>query len=303
MSKNKNNALGDRMKKYEVITRTHLIPKLYTIIRLDGKAFHTYTKQFKKPFDDVLINAMDETAKYLCSNIQGAKFAYVQSDEITIFISDMDSLEQQMWFDGEVQKIVSIAASMASAMFNHVMVVNKLQHNIDIQSVINMKLAEFDARVFQVPTVDELINCFIWRQQDCIRNSVSSVAQYRFSPKELHKKSTKDMKQMLIDINDPWENYTEKQKTGRFITKNMYINDIRVGNDEDDENERTDVIWYQPEVNGLYPSKHGRALQYGMTEHGWEDWCDIEIKKIRSKWESVACPELVNNKLYLKARI
>ena len=100
-----------------------------------------------------------------------------------------------------------------------------------------------------------------------------------------------------------FENYTEKQKTGRFITKNMYINDIRVGNKEDDENERTDVIWYQPEGEGLYPSKHGRALQYGMTEHGWEDWCDIEIKKIRSKWESVACPELVNNKLYLKARI
>lgn len=302
-NKNKNNALGDRMKKYEVVTRTHLIPKLYTIIRLDGKAFHTYTKQFKKPFDDVLINAMDETANYLCSNIQGAKFAYVQSDEITIFISDMDSLEQQMWFDGEVQKIVSIAASMASAKFNHIMTVNKLQHNIDIQSVINMKLAEFDARVFQVPTVDELINCFIWRQQDCIRNSISSVAQYRFSAKELHKKSTKDMKQMLIDINDPWENYTEKQKTGRFITKNMYINDIRVGNKDDDENDRTDVIWYQPENQGLYPSKYGRALQYAMSKHGCEDWCDIEIKKIRSKWESVACPEFVNNKLYLKARV
>lgn len=304
MSKNKTkDSLGNRMKKYEVITRTHLIPKLYTIIRLDGKAFHTYTKQFRKPFDDILINAMDETAKYLCSNIQGAKFAYVQSDEITIFVSDMDSLEQQMWFDGEVQKIVSIAASMASAKFNHVMTVNKLQHNIDIQSVINMKLAEFDARVFQVPTVDELINCFIWRQQDCIRNSISSVAQYRFSAKELHKKSTKHMKQMLIDINDPWENYTEKQKTGRFITKNMYINDIRVGNKEDNENERTDVIWYQPEGEGLYPSKHGRALQYAMTKHDWEDWCDIEIKKIRSKWESVACPEFVNNKLYLKARV
>ncbi|TXG86072.1 MAG: hypothetical protein E6R13_01165, partial [Spirochaetes bacterium] len=139
MSKNKNNALGDRMKKYEVITRTHLIPKLYTIIRLDGKAFHTYTKQFKKPFDDVLISAMDETAKYLCSNIQGAKFAYVQSDEITIFVSDMDSLEQQMWFDGEVQKIVSIAASMATAKYNHVMVVNKLKTQMELDGEFEMR--------------------------------------------------------------------------------------------------------------------------------------------------------------------
>jgi len=296
-NKNKNNALGDRMKKYEVITRTHLIPKLYTIIRLDGKAFHTYTKQFKKPFDDVLINAMDETAKYLCSNIQGAKFAYVQSDEITIFISDMDSLEQQMWFDGEVQKIVSIAASMASAKFNHIMTVNKLQHNIDIQSVINMKLAEFDARVFQVPTVDELINCFIWRQQDCIRNSISSVAQSRFSQKELHKKSTKDMKQMLVDINDPWEKYEDKQKTGRLIVKKLYINDIEVAEDNYDGTEK---IIHQPEGGGLYPSKHGRALQYAMSTNDDEDWCDIEIKKIRSKWESVACPELVLNKQFMK---
>lgn len=312
MKKGKDN-LGDRMKKYESVNKTQLIPKLYTVIRLDGKAFHTYTKQFKKPFDNALINLMDETAIYLCSKIQGAKFAFVQSDEISIFISDMDSLEQQMWFDGEIQKIVSVAASMASAKFNHLAMLNKIEllrdkdaryttlYDEAMDKLEEMSLAEFDARVFQLPNIDELINCYIWRQQDCIRNSISSVAQHNFSSKELHKKSTRDMKEMLVDIKDPWENYEEKQKNGRLIIKNLYINDELASTNISDDD--TSTIWYQPNGNGLYPSKLGRALKYCMSFDGIEDWCDIQIEKIRSKWESVACPELVINKQFLKDKI
>lgn len=282
---------GDRMKQYESINNTYLIPKLYTVIRLDGKAFSTYTKQFKKPFDNDLIKLMDETAIYLCSNIQGAKFAFVQSDEISIYISDNDSLEQQMWYKGNIQKIVSVSASMAAAKFNHLMFIRKLAFN---QDIFKIKLAEFDSRVFQVPNKEELVNVFLWRQQDCIRNSISSVAQNRFSPNELNKKSTKDMKEMLVEINDSWDNYTEKQKTGRFITKNLYINDIVVANQNEDDITK---IWYQPDNQStFYPSKHGRALQYVISKAGDDDWCDIEIKKIRSKWESIPCPEILNNK-------
>lgn len=300
---------GDRMKKYEAVNKSNLIPKLPTVIRLDGKAFHTYTKQFKKPFDNSLINLMDQTAIYLCSKIQCAKFAFVQSDEISIYLSDRDSLEQQMWYDGEVEKMVSVSASMAAAKFNHLAFLNSIEKLRDKDAYLTslseqsmdkletMLLAEFDARVFQLPNDEELINAFIWRQQDCIRNSISSVAQSRFSQKELHKKSTKDMKQMLVDINDAWENYEEKQKTGRLIVKKLYINDIEVAENNYDGTEK---IIYQPEGNGLYPSKHGRALQYGMSTNGDEDWCDIEIKKIRSKWVSVACPELISNKNFIK---
>lgn len=314
--KNNNNKksdnLGDRMKKYEAVNKSNLIPKLPTVIRLDGKAFHTYTKQFAKPFDNSLINLMDQTAIYLCSKIQGAKFAFVQSDEISIYLSDRDSLEQQMWYDGEVQKMVSVSASMAAAKFNHLRFLDTLlsitgvdertmgarYNHIDREDIlVPMTLAEFDSRVFQLPNDEELINAFIWRQQDCIRNSISSVAQSRFSAKELHKKSTKDMKQMLVDINDPWENYTTKQKSGRLIVKKLYINDIEVAENNYDGTEK---IIYQPEGGGLYPSKHGRALQYAMSTNGDEDWCDIEIKKIRSKWESVGCPELVSNKSFIK---
>ena len=312
MKKNNNKKsdnLGDRMKKYEAVNKSNLIPKLPTVIRLDGKAFHTYTKQFKKPFDNSLINLMDQTAIYLCSKIQCAKFAFVQSDEISIYLSDRDSLEQQMWYDGEVEKMVSVSASMAAAKFNHLAFLDSIEKLRDKDAYLTalsddsmdklekILLAEFDARVFQLPNDEELINAFIWRQQDCIRNSISSVAQSRFSAKELHKKSTKDMKQMLVDINDPWENYTTKQKSGRLIVKKLYINDIEVAEDNYDGTEK---IIHQPEGGGLYPSKHGRALQYAMSTNGDEDWCDIEIKKIRSKWESVGCPELVSNKSFIK---
>lgn len=297
MKKDKN-SLEVRMKSYEAINRTFLIPNMYNVIRLDGKAFHTYTKQFKKPFDDIFINAMDETAKYLCENIQGAKFAFVQSDEISIFFADTDSRESQLWYKGNIQKIVSVAASIAAAKFNHIMFIEKMKsitqnHNDipapcynqkDFQNVIeNVQLATFDTRVYQLPNKNELINSFIWRQQDCIRNSVSSVAQYHFSTKELHKKSTKDMKAMLIENGDAWENYDLKYKNGRFIRKNTYINDIKIA---DSDYYGCDQIWYQPENEGLYPSKHGRALQwFDENDSGSPDWCDIEIKKIRSIWD------------------
>lgn len=297
MKKN-NDSLGDRMKGYEAINRTYLIPNMHNVIRLDGKAFHTYTKGFKRPFDDILINCMDETAKYLCDSIQGAKFAYVQSDEISIYFTDTDSFDQQLWFKGNIQKIVSVAASKAAAKFNHIMFIEKMKsitqiHN-DIPSpgynqrdfkniVEDIKLAEFDARVYQLPNKDEMINAFIWRQQDCIRNSISAVAQYRFSHKELHKKSTKDMKEMLNSVNDPWENYGKQYRNGRFIMKNMYINDIKVAKKGYDG---IDQIWYQPDNQGLFKSKYGRALQwFENTDAGGADWCDIEIEKIRTKWD------------------
>ena len=315
MKKSKD-SLGDRMKSYEVIDRKFLIPKLDTVIRLDGKAFHTYTKQFERPFDNVLIDAMDETAKYLCETIQGAKFAYVQSDEISIYISDQDSFEQQAWYNGNIQKIVSVAASIATAKFNHIMFINKMKEITSMSDsmtphynlsdfedkIVNVELAKFDARVFQLPNKEEVINCFVWRQQDAIRNSISAVAQNKFSHKELHKKSTKDMLAMLIDKNDSWDNYDLGMKHGRFIERVKYINDIRVGTLVDNEKDSTDVIWYQPENDGLFPSEHGRALQwFENTDSGFPDWCDVPIEKIRNKWTINGALNFVENKTIFKA--
>ena len=111
--------LGDRMKAfYEDRTRIKLPRRTYTIIRIDGKAFHTYTKGLKRPFDTGLIDDMNWTTEYLCKNIQGVKFGYVQSDEISLVLTDFDTLQTDLWFDGNLQKMASIAASMATARFN-----------------------------------------------------------------------------------------------------------------------------------------------------------------------------------------
>ena len=110
--------LGNRMKNYEHTSRTYLTRRLPVIIRLDGKAFHTFTKGLKKPFDEILIDAMWETAKYLCKSIQGCKIAYVQSDEISLLLTDYDTIESCAWFDNNIQKMVSISASMATLAFN-----------------------------------------------------------------------------------------------------------------------------------------------------------------------------------------
>jgi tRNA(His) 5'-end guanylyltransferase len=267
--------LDDRMKQYEHINRNYLIPNMYNVIRLDGKAFHTYTKQFIKPFDDVFINAMNETAKYICETMQGAKFAFVQSDEISIYFTDTDNHEQQLWFGGNIQKIVSVAASKAAAKFNQIIFLHNSKSTIE--ELQQLQLAEFDARVFQLPNKHELLNCFIWRQEDCIRNSVSTVAQYFYSTKELHKKTVKDMKTMLLESGRAWENYNSKYKNGRFISKEIYINDILVGDNETE-------IRYQPDNEGIFKSKYGRALQLNTSENDEIDWCDIKIKKMRSFW-------------------
>lgn len=232
-----NDQLGDRMKAfYEDRFRYKLPCRTHTIIRIDGKAFHSYTKGLVKPFDDQLISDMNETAKYLCENISGAKFAYVQSDEISIIITDFDQLNTQAWFDNNLQKMCSVSASLATEKFNKLRLVNELkkfyfmnnQENIVddiVDTAEKFKTASFDSRVFQISYIHEVINYFLWRQQDAIRNSVISVAQARYSTKELDKKKVKDMLVMLKNDNDDWNDYPLGRKQGRLIIKeNVIIN-------------------------------------------------------------------------------
>ena len=228
--------LGDRMKDfYEDRTRYRLARRTNTIIRIDGKAFHTYTKGLKRPFDSGLMEDMNKTAEFLCQNIQGAKFAYVQSDEISILVTDYDDISTHAWFDANLQKMSSIAASLATAKFNQLRMLGFAKNNVDPMASLassildqtmssgeieNFKLAMFDARVFQIPYQEEVINYFIWRQQDATRNSISSVAQANFSDKELHGKKTNEMQDMLMlqkGIN--WNDFTPREKRGSIIHK------------------------------------------------------------------------------------
>ena len=220
--------LGDRMKDfYEDRTRIKLPRRTYTIIRIDGKAFHTYTKGLERPFDDGLIEDMDETTAYLCKNIQGVKFGYVQSDEISLLLTDFDDLTTDMWFDGNLQKMVSIAASMATAKFNQLRTLRRMVElrDYEIMGVVEeTKLAMFDARVFQISSPIEVENYFIWRQQDATRNSISSVAQSMCSPKELHGVKTDQMQEMIFQKGTNWNDYSPRKKRGGFVSKVVTVN-------------------------------------------------------------------------------
>ena len=231
--KMKRDDLGNRMKTfYEEIPKTKLMRRTPVVIRIDGKAFHTFTRGFKRPFDDVLIKTMQETAKYLCENIQGCSLAYTQSDEISLLLIDYQRFETSAWFDYEIQKMCSISASMATVAFNKIFrdMVGELHIKGSLEkeySCILYKAAQkgamFDARVFNIPK-EETCNCFYWRQLDASRNSIQMVGQANFSHKELQNKSCNDIQDMLMTqkgIN--WNDFPTYQKRGSCVVKENYL--------------------------------------------------------------------------------
>lgn len=229
-----NDELGKRMKEfYEARARTYLPRRTPVAIRIDGKAFHTFTRGFQKPFDEVLGNSMVRTMEYLCKNIQGCVFGYTQSDEITLLLIDYKQLNSEAWFDYQTQKMCSIAASMATMAFNkyfseeidkwafyidkefgcdHI----KPEHKqlLDVYNKAWEKGAMFDARVFSIPK-EEATNLVYWRQLDATRNSIQMVGQAKFSHNELQGKSCNMIQDMLLtqrDIN--WNDYPTRWKRG-----------------------------------------------------------------------------------------
>jgi len=225
-------SLGDRMKGYENIERRYLPRRMDTIIRIDGKAFHNYTKGFDEPYDKSFLTCMEMTAKDLCENIEGVKLAYTQSDEISLLLTDNETIDTQPWFGKNIQKMVSVAASLATFYFNrHVQDAFASAHagNADFdgtwasagleKAYIDDRLAVFDARVFVLPH-EEVLNYFEWRQQDCTRNSIQSAGQTYFSHKQLNYKSGTDIQLMLFkekDIN--WNDYPNFFKRGVCVIK------------------------------------------------------------------------------------
>lgn len=240
--------LAKRMKQYETVPKTRLMTREPVIIRIDGKAFHTFTKGFVRPFDEVLIKTMQETTRYLCESIQGCVLGYTQSDEITLVLVDYKKLNSSAWFDYEVQKMCSIAASMATMAFNKYFALNVDEYgrnnfdgwdeggtnDTDIINSKEFKLAKlydtaiqkgamFDARCFNIPK-EEVTNNIYWRQLDASRNSIQMVGQANFSHKELQGKSCNDIQEMLMlqkGIN--WNDCTTYQKRGSCCIKEKYF--------------------------------------------------------------------------------
>lgn len=218
-------SLGDRMKGYESAARTVLPGRMPIIIRVDGKAFHTYTRGSERPFDKKLGDVMIDTAKHLCENIQGAQMAYTQSDEISILVHGYKKFDTSAWFDNQVQKMASVAGGLASSHFS----VNSYKiwaveqdwttPTLAAQRVPHMlRPAVFDARVFIVPEAD-VCNYFLWRQQDATRNSVQMLARTLFSHKLCENKNNSELKQMCLDRGVDWFSIEPRWQRGVCVQK------------------------------------------------------------------------------------
>lgn len=203
--------LGDRMKAYENVERRYFMRRQPLIVRLDGVHFHSYTKGFPKPYYSTFRRIMEWTMKDLCKEIEGCKLGYTQSDEITLLLTDDDTIKTQAWYGKNLQKIVSVSASLATYYFNkHVdrVTTSLVYFAWDIESLVKAKdrVACFDSRAFCVPR-EEVLNVFEWRQQDCTRNAIEAAGQAYFSHKELSGKSCNEIQEMLyqkkgINFND-----------------------------------------------------------------------------------------------------
>ena len=205
-----NDDLGDRMKRSESVPSNRLMRRVPVILRADGKAFSTFSSSLEKPVDSRMQACMWAAAKYMCQEMQGAKLAYVQSDEISVVMTDYATHTSEAWFDYQVQKMVSVGAALATVAFNKAMQVYMPDCN---------KMPVFDARVYNVP-LHEVANYFLWRQQDATRNSISSLAQANFSHTRLHGVDTGGMQEMLFtEKNINWNDCPTSQKRGVCIKK------------------------------------------------------------------------------------
>jgi len=203
--------LDSRMKTLEGVWDFVLPIRMPVVIRIDGKAFHSFTRNLERPFDQSLAEALDKTAIKLLLEIQNARFAYLQSDEISLLLIDYNRFNSQQWLGGRIQRMVSVSASIATAAF---------REHFGLE-------AYFDSRVFILPR-EEIINYFIWRQRDCVRNSIQMVAREYYSHKELHGIDNNMAQEMIFRAGDNWNDYPAYWKRGRIVSREGIDRDIPI---------------------------------------------------------------------------
>jgi tRNA(His) 5'-end guanylyltransferase len=205
-----NDDLGDRMKAYEMAEADRrLMPLLPVLARLDGRAFHSFTRTLQRPYDPVLSQMMVDAALWLAQE-SNAVMAYTQSDEITLAWLSED-FNSQIFFDGRIQKMTSVLAGLASVYFNRL-----VQERLP--GVAHL-LPIFDCRVWSVPNREEAANAFLWRERDATKNSISMAARAHFSHKELDGKSGSEMQEMLWQKGVNWNDYPAFFKRGTFVQR------------------------------------------------------------------------------------
>ena len=203
--------LGDRMKRYENVSRYYLTRRTPIIVRVDGRSFHTLLRGTDKPFDKRFMAAMLIAAEYVSSEMSGFKLAYIQSDEANFLLTDYDSLDTQGWFDYNLSKIISISAAQMTASFNYFTRV--------YYPLLDKRQALFDSRAFNIPKED-VANYFLWRAKDWQRNSLSMYARSFFSHKELLNKHSSEVHEMLYGIGKNWAtDLSDILKNGTWMIK------------------------------------------------------------------------------------
>lgn len=218
--------LGERMKEYEFVTRNYLTNRVPIIIRIDGKAFHKFTKGLDKPCDKIFMEAMEQTTIELCKQVQGTVMGYTQSDEISLVLMNTSNKNSELWFNNNLSKIISVSASIATTAFNKAFyegcAKNDWGEDLKKQMFYADKFfeANFDSRAFNIPE-EEIINYFIWRQRDCQKNAVNSAARTLFSHKALQNLNQTQLKEkMLVEKEIDFDRYyKDKFKNGMVIVK------------------------------------------------------------------------------------
>lgn len=198
-----NTPLADRMKRYEYTYRQYLPHRAYTLMRLDGRAFHTYLKNSEKPFDRGFVQCMDAVTESLCREIAGVQFAYTQSDEISLLLTDFQSVHTEPWFGGNIAKMLSISACRASV------TLDRLREEAMVP--------EFDCRAWSMSDPIEVANYFVWRQRDAVTNSIQMLAQHYYRPRALHGRSTNELQDILFrEQGVNWNDLDAGLKRGRI---------------------------------------------------------------------------------------
>jgi tRNA(His) guanylyltransferase len=201
--------LGDKFKAFENASKTRLDRLQPVVIRLDGKAFHTLTRTCAKPYDVNFVRSMRSATQFLCENVQGCRLAYTQSDEISLLLIAYQNEFTHAWFDYQMQKICSVAASFCAVAFNQVW------------QKYAPSLGYFDARAFNLPK-ENVNSYFVWRQNDCVRNSILSLGHANYSNKQLHKMKAVEIKELLTTKNIHWENEPSFFTHGSTFMKETY---------------------------------------------------------------------------------
>ena len=280
-----NTTLKDKCREYQKRRDYHVDADKFIIAHIDGRSFSKMIKnKFNKPFDSSFINMMNETASYLCAMVQGVHLAYVQSDEISLLIKK-NTPESDVFFGGRLCKMQSIIASLATAKFNQLYMINYFKKHEDknpfyeerhyttsecVETITNFPLCQFDCKVWDVDTANDAMAWFLFRNIDCIRNSKQQTAQaYLPHNALLGLDSDTQIKKLLDEKGVDWNSFSGGEKWGRLIYR------------EKEEKTHTFI------------NKNGETVTETYVRNVWKshDGIDLTIVENREKLANI-CPIL-----------